>query len=656
MGESAYAGSPLCLCASHFLKHKETFMKVVPLRLARLSAVCAGLALGCQAAVHAQPTHPWFFQEVDLPMRESSVDDHLIELSKALPANCILDATGIDPQEHLKAFPSFITTFDARWRPNRLSVIYDFRGQAHLSEQALGDNGTQLFWREPETSDIVEAARLSIEGREADDTLLAEAKADDEDDPQRAGASRYKLLQEKWAKYWREAHGWDGKSTKVDISVRAADLPPDLRKLAEAEARQTVYRTVNHEVSTFSDEYWDSVRLVVDTSQNYRDSARKIPYLSYWSPLRPGRGPFRFGILDPPRQLPPAQEPMRVAPAGGEVALPNTIPPAPLTFPDTIAAKLGALELEKDPALQVPVSLEAKRRPLQVLVGDLKQQSGLALALAPDVAAAKASVTLRVSQMPLWKMMAALSRIYGLAWSKDGASYTLRPAKLSRLDLKMMRLGEGFRLYQNFLAIYERHEREKDALAREIAKSVNRGLLNSPQGVPLQDVPEELRNRLRQSVEEEGALEILEKQGELDYTPLEGMVVRFGSLTSYAGKALWGASPFVGKEARMRAFTADGRFIGLLFERFRARAPEEPWYAFPPLPPGWKAGDPIPPIPEGWKPGDPVATYPPGWKKGDPWPQWPKPQGATPQGATPQAAPQGAPPQGQAQATAPGGS
>jgi len=614
----------------HFL-YRGIFMKTVSLTLARSAVACIGLFSCSYKASYAQTFHPWFKEEISPPAREASVDDYLIELSKALPANCILDATDIDPQERVKPFPGFVAAIEAKWSTARLNVLYDFRGQASLSEQALGDNGTLLFWRQP---DPVEGARLSLQGREADDALLEEAKAADEGVPGPAVLSEYKPLQEKWAKYWREVHGWDGKSPKVDITVKVADLPPDLRALVEAQVRQTVYGALNTGVSTFSDEFWDSLRLVVETAEYSPNPAKKIFYLSYWTPLLPQRRAFRFGSLNTVLYALQNQEPTPAA-RPTLAAVPNTTTlPAPLIWPDKFAARLFGPEMENDAALQAKVSLEAKRRLLQVLVGDLKKQSGVALAVAPGVASAKAPVTLRVSEMPLWKMMAALSRIYGLTWIKDGASYTLRPAKLSPLDAQMLRLGFGYRSPESMETTSKLREREQNALAREIVRHVNRAQLNSPQGAPLRDVPDELRDRMRQLVEDEAARSLVGKQGNLDATPLEGLTLRFARLNIRgADKTMWGRSAFTGENAQMGAFTADGRFLCIVFERFRARAPLVPLEMTPPMPPDWKPGDPATPYPEGWKLGDPFPPYPPGWKKGDAWPTWPKTQDAPPPGA-----------------------
>lgn len=626
-------------------------MKIVSLQR-RLAAVCAGLFVCGQPVARAQVYHQWFKEKIAPPARESSVDDYLIELSKALPANCIMDATGIDAQARVKPFPTLISAVVAKWDTGRMHVIDDFRSQTPLAQQALGDYGTLLFWRGPNLAEEVEAARLSLERRTADEELLIEAKTEGEDEqtPRVAFYSSYKPLQERWAKYLREAQGWDGQSADVNITVKVADLPPDLRALTLAQVRYTAFGSIDSQVPIFSDEFWDTVRLVVDTSEKYPNSNRPIPYLGLWSPLLtigdPSRLALRVGLMDEVRQPVPAAEPAPAAQTLAQATPGNTVPPAPLRWPDRFARMLFPSELETDTALQHKLSLEAKRRPLKDVVGDLKQRSGVSLALAPGAPFGGAPVTLRVSEMPLWKMMASLSRIYGATWSKDGDAYTLRSAKLDPLDAKLLRRGYAYHSLQHLTSVRELRDQQNNAVAREIVRHVRRDQLNSPQGAPLSDVPEELRDQVRKRFEAENAERILGNQSHLDATSLEGMVLRFAQLNiREPDKILLGYSASTGKNAQIGAFAADGRFLCVVFDRFRAKAPQpEPWDipvpGFPPMPPGWQFGDPLPPAPpKWWKPGKPTYQFPPGWKKGDPWPEWPEPQAAPP--APEQAAPGG---------------
>lgn len=601
----------------------------------RLAAMCAGLLVCGQSRAQDVVRDPWWEAAVN-PPGEAAIDDYLIALAKNSSTNCIMDARDVDPQIRIKPFPEFVARIKFNCPPVRKALFDAVQAQAILTQHAVKDYGTLLFWHEPE---LTEAARLSLERRAADEELLVEAKSDDDGllTPRQALESRYLPLQARWAKYLREAQGWDGQSAQVDITIPVVDLPPDLRALTLAEVRYTLYKRINLSAPIFSAEYWDTMRLVIDTSEKHPDTGRPIPYLSLWSPpLGPGPA-TRLGRLDAPREPTQAAE---TAPKVQQVAQAAPDNTAPTRFPhhDKFLAMVFAPELETDAALQAKVSLEAKRRPLKDIVGDLKKQSGVALALAPDAPPASAPVTLRVSEMPLWKMMASLSRIYGATWSKNGAAYTLRSAKLDPLDLGMLRRGFWYRWRLHYLDTYNLQQRENSALAREILRHVRRDQLNSPQGAPFSDVPQELRDQVRKYLQEEDAQRILDGQAQLDATPLEGMVLRFAPLNSREpDKVLWGRTAFSGKDAQLGAFTADGRFICTVFNRFKVKAPREgEWVTntpgLPPFPPGWKPGDPVPPPPpKGWKKGDPVPVFPPDWKKGDPWPEYPEPQAALPQ-------------------------
>jgi len=498
-----------------------------------------------------------------------------------------------------------------QWNPARLIIFDDFMRQTTLAQQHFRNPDTYLLWQEPEPTEI---ARLSLQGRVADQTLLENAGADrkSEEDAPTIPLAKATPVYERWAKYFQEVHKWDGESAKVDITVPIADLPPDLRALTGAAVRHQIYGGAYYRGEEAIDEFWDTARLTVaarngqriNGAASTRGRAEEIPYLFLIAPVVPEIGldgrPLPVtrvegnlvGRLKEPAPFATTKITRVLSPSTAGAA----ITPPPLVTPDRFLERLFPAALTNDAALQVKVSMEAKRRPLKTVLSDLKQQSGVALAFAPGFPAATSLLTMRVSEFPLSQLMAAVSRIYGVTWSKEGATYTLRPAKLDPLEAKMLRVGSAYRSRFFFSDTNELKQKQRGAIAREVLRHVRRDQVESVEGAPWLEVPQELRDSIRKEIQEEGAAVLIERQGRLDFTPQEGWVLRFAP-TLPGPQGWWGNSPYDSRgDAYLNVYAADGKLITPVFQRFRIHAPRTAPQTWTPL---------HPPMPEGWKPGDP---------------------------------------------------
>lgn len=177
--------------------------------------------------------------------------------------------------------------------------------------------------------------------------------------------------------------------------------------------------------------------------------------------------------------------------------------------------KLQPADLEREAALGVKVSFEARRRLLRDLLSDLQKRSGVMLRAGHGSPAASVRVTARVKEMPLANLMNALSRLYGVVWTKDADNvYTMRASDRPELQVKMLQLGDPywFRYRERTPTGHREREQRRNGLADEIMKHVDAGALSSLEGVPVSTLPVELQIKLRRYVEEEVASELASAQ------------------------------------------------------------------------------------------------------------------------------------------------
>lgn len=509
-------------------------------RVCLLAAGVTSLALA--VSVCAQPTviDDLLRREVKFePKSALPLDEHLIGLARAADINFLADATSFPPDARVTPYPGTLSSIAgvrgpgaAIWRPTLLNLIGDVADQKALSQLRFDDR-TFLLWSEP---DIVALGRL----------VAAEMNAHPVEPPAR-------LTLDKLSKYFREVHGWNGQAQDVDFKVPIAALPLELRAgvLAETRAvllnrlagrRRNVQTTTNpdgeeqtkvNEETTlvpsptlwFDDDFWSKARLkiiVVEQTVNGRKGMWPCLFVSGAAPQ--GGGPGLSTIVGRLEALAGGQRQGRLRAstiqlARFDAAPPNAAPPAAAPAigianaqgdagrRGTAISGLAAAELERDPALAAKASFAAKRQPLPALLADLQKRSGVRLALAGDFPAANARITARVREMPLSRLMIALSRLYGCEWSKVGESYTLRNGGQSELERTLLQIGDplSYRYRFHLAPEWEAWKQHNAALSNEVLDHVEVDALRSRDGVALSSLPADLQERLRHRVREDRA-------------------------------------------------------------------------------------------------------------------------------------------------------
>jgi len=146
-------------------------------------------------------------------------------------------------------------------------------------------------------------------------------------------------------------------------------------------------------------------------------------------------------------------------------------------------------------ALQDPVSLTARRQPLGELLREVQRQTGVEVqADAPGLEAKL--VTLRVKNMPLASLLAALGKLYGTEARKDDKGrYKLQPSSRTAFERLLPQLGSAQANYD------EAQMKNPVDWAAEVFGNVNPAALRSKEGVALTDLPEDLQAQLREKIE-----------------------------------------------------------------------------------------------------------------------------------------------------------
>lgn len=165
------------------------------------------------------------------------------------------------------------------------------------------------------------------------------------------------------------------------------------------------------------------------------------------------------------------------------------------------------------PTLNTKVSFEARRLSLSELLAILSKQSGVRLVAEPDVRA-DVRVSARVDNLPLSIVMASLSRLYGVEWTKQGDTYTMRRSTLGPLHEKLLTVGATART-ENQAESKERDER-LELLAAEVMDTVGLEALSKRGGVAVASLPADLQQRLRDWYELPNAQDLVTNRIQMD--------------------------------------------------------------------------------------------------------------------------------------------
>jgi len=173
----------------------------------------------------------------------------------------------------------------------------------------------------------------------------------------------------------------------------------------------------------------------------------------------------------------PAQEPVAATPPA------QVVEAAPLLDENTIRDVTS---------LQAPVTFEAKRQKLPDVLATLQAQSGVTLTIAADSPLASKLLTARAKAMPLAKVLALLCRTYAAAWARQGEAFQMRSNGRNVLDNSMWKLQStwGNTVTRNIL--------DTDPIDWNVeVAAIGAARLQQKGGVPFEEVPEEIRQRVR---------------------------------------------------------------------------------------------------------------------------------------------------------------
>ena len=174
---------------------------------------------------------------------------------------------------------------------------------------------------------------------------------------------------------------------------------------------------------------------------------------------------------------------------------------------------LWQAQVARETALQNATTIEARDQMLPEFLQTLQKNSGVEMQLSPQSALATRRVTVRTEMMPLHELMSALARLYGAVWQRNGKIYSLQESSLSELESQLARVGDrvGDKDAGSDPARYMTGTKRRE-LAEQIVTSVGQEAFKGERTVSLLQLPEALRDLLRQQIQLQAASEIIEPQ------------------------------------------------------------------------------------------------------------------------------------------------
>lgn len=419
-----------------------------------------------------------------LELKNSSVDDALIEWATVTDFNLLVDSTQFSTDEPKVSGPK---------QGSVGQLLLDIVKGRKISGRRY-DAQTFLLWKI--NFDWRETARLII-AREQQHTAaeLPPLK------PEQMNALLFD--------YFKGVHGWDGKTSQIDIKVKIAALPPELRERVLHELRAQLLSNQRQSYPWFSDDLWQKARLHLQPGRR----ADAPPQLFVGAALeeelgRQKRVFYRLRSCASPSLMSGGTWESRAvyhALPRPEIVRPN------LDFraqkdgqkadtPLTRNRFVSPQDLKADARLGAPISLRSKRLSVQELLAELQKQSRVSLVAAPD-APANVRITLRTGKMPLSSVMGALSDVLGAGWEKKQDAYTLYWSRGRELDVQMLRVvePEAFPMYADAEGVRS---------ATQFVRNWMAGLLDdvepaasSDAGQPILDLPLDTQQKLRERFE-----------------------------------------------------------------------------------------------------------------------------------------------------------
>ena len=416
-------------------------------------------------------------RESVLQLNNATTSDFLIAWAKAGNFNVIADATQVDSKG---------ATILGEQKGQLGQLLLNFAAEHKINGRRY-DERTFLLWRIVPDVRALASLIITHDGntrgtvppltQEAMNALLAE--------------------------YFQRVHGWDGKSAEIDVTVKIADLPPELREQVMHEVRDTLSAERRLTYVWFSDDLWAKARLHLHPGQELGHDAVMVISAALTRNFYGTQKIFyeERGVLYPDLLRPKTFESSKVfrvepRPQVVEPVLqPNVEAKLPLvkTLP-----LLSQAQLQDDTDLQTLISLENQQLALSDFLSELQKQSGLAFSLAPE-AAATTQLLLRVDKMPLWKVLNSLSQLYGFGWEKTAeGGYVLQNNALDKLDKQLLRISR-FETFPLFATPQQSQEARQEVThyLDDLFDSIDVDEASRDAGIPFSELNAEVQEKIR---------------------------------------------------------------------------------------------------------------------------------------------------------------
>lgn len=438
-------------------------------------------------------------EPVSLHLKDARTSEQLIALSKASNFNIFADATRFSP-----IAPPVSMEADQ----SLLDWVLETSDEEHLTWRRSKER-TLLFWKEPDVVATVKALVTETEKQkptEATEVIEEEGRKVPTTPIvyQSAPMDEAMLF---FADYLQTQKGWDGQSP-LQLEFKLSELPPqaiaELLRLIRSNSSGNVQdrqKKWMQDAVWLSEQGWQKARLSYASPPGGRNAALLAVHVIEGN----------AHVFAPIEALSVITPTVTQAPADAEEAVGTGTAPATAEF----SASLSEANLSGDTALANPISLEVKAATLGELLGEMQQQSGVALEISPDLLAAS-RVTARAAAFPLSEVMNSLTELYGVGWAKvPNGAYRMQ-SELSPARAGALQVGDSswFSYWhssavKNIAPARLTLNQPMDWRSQLLNANVNMAELQTPEGIAVSSLPVELRTLVRQSVEQYWAVDLM---------------------------------------------------------------------------------------------------------------------------------------------------
>ena len=457
----------------------------------------AGFAHSSPSSIQAAPAdYASIMRPTKLSLRDASVEEGLISFSQVSQIPFLIDSTHI-PAQSAKTTKDFDDVFSG--------ALGTF-AEGHKIEYKRWNESVYLHWGQAETAEVVRWVR-SGQGHRPEPTEVS------------VGAL-YSLLR----KYLRD----DPKAKDVLFKpFQITDLPPEMQKpvasLVLAYFLADYWR--NPKQTWFDDEIWQKARLRLWIPEPGGQGHRRILLRSVFETptgtkvLENGL-PFNTGGSIP-------------APMAQDAPQDEAPPPSDGSALALLSSPLPLLNKASGEAMETPITLETKRLPLRQALDSIEKQSGVRLSTQGAPVLDALLLSARAPQMPLFEMMNALSRLYGISWKRVGAGeWSADASKRTELSALALRVGDpsGYRFYDREAGAYHIEMQNVQEMIDRLLESEDKEALVSEPGVAFPSLAPELQKAIRDDVQFQASLGMAMNLGVVQRLVNEGIALRVDPL------------------------------------------------------------------------------------------------------------------------------